>query len=237
MSDIPRASLRWPKAYRIINSRHPPIAVFERVADPEDWDALYAVEQLTNPRVRQEWGEISLVPIEERPAGGQAVSWVMAAFTHVDPRRPTRFGDGTYGVYYAARCLETSVRETAYHFGRFLAATREPLGTTLELRVLISEQLKLCLHDIRRLDSCKQSRAILDPDSYLVAQQLAASLRTGGSNGLVYPSVRHPSGTCIALFRAQLVPVPIQGPHLRYHFDGQRIDRWFNFRDSEWHLL
>ena len=37
--------------YRIILSRYPQISLFERVSAPQDWDALYAVESLTNPRL------------------------------------------------------------------------------------------------------------------------------------------------------------------------------------------
>ena len=88
-------------------------------------EALYELEQRTNPRVRQEWGDISLVPPEERVTGPGA-SWVMSAFTHIG--RPSRFSSGSFGVYYAARALQTSIAETVFHFGRFLAATREPLG-------------------------------------------------------------------------------------------------------------
>ena len=60
----------------------------------------------------------------------------MGAFTHIG--QSSRFTDGSYGVYYAARELETAIRETAYHFGRFLRSTNEPLGTEMEMRVLVS---------------------------------------------------------------------------------------------------
>ena len=115
--------VRWTEAFRAINSRYPPVDVFEHVADPSDWDALLRLEEMTNPRLREEWGEIARVPPAERPSGPGS-SWIMSAFTHIG--WPSRFSDGTYGVYYAARALETAVRETAYHFGRFLGATAEP---------------------------------------------------------------------------------------------------------------
>ena len=55
-------------------------------------DSLVELEMLTNPRVRQEVGEISLVPPEERVSGAGA-SWVMAPFTHIG--WPSRFSDGS----------------------------------------------------------------------------------------------------------------------------------------------
>lgn len=57
--------VEWAEAWRIIASRYPPIDLFERVLDdPAVWDVLIELEQLTNPRVRDEVGTISLVPPE-----------------------------------------------------------------------------------------------------------------------------------------------------------------------------
>src|SRR5580704_1292054 len=74
----------WPQAWRVIASRFPPINLFERVStNPRVWDVLFELEQLTNPRVRDEVGAIHLVPPERRVFGPNA-SWVMAPFTHVN---------------------------------------------------------------------------------------------------------------------------------------------------------
>ena len=65
--DIATARVDWPQAWRIIASRYPPIHLFERVsANPAVWDALIALESATNPRLRDEIGEISLVAPERR---------------------------------------------------------------------------------------------------------------------------------------------------------------------------
>jgi hypothetical protein len=225
----PLRRVRWAQAHRAINSRYPPIQVFERVADPADWDALLAVEELTNPRARQEWGEIALVPVEDRVAGPGA-SWVMSAFVHIG--RPSRFSDGSYGVYYAARALETAVRETAFHFGRFLRATREPQGTELEMRVLVSSRIDGRYRDLRG-----GYPKLHDPDDYAPSQRVGQALRQTGAPGIVYDSVRHPGGQCLAVFRPKAIPRPTQGPHLRYHFDGERVDRWFRIGEESWQPL
>ena len=114
----------WSKAWRIIASRYPPIHLFERLSNnPLVWDALIALEGATNPRVRDEVGEINLVPGNRRVVGPNA-SYVMAPFTHVNPKG-SRFSNGTYGVYYAASSLETAIRETAYHFARIAADAKD----------------------------------------------------------------------------------------------------------------
>ena len=129
--------VRWPKAWRIIPSRFPPIDLFERVSDdPAMWEALADLEQATNPRVRDEIGEIALVPPNRRVAGAGA-SWIMAPFTHVNPKG-SRFSNGSYGVYYAAHALDTALRETIYHFEKFASDARDPPRRE-DMRVLVGK--------------------------------------------------------------------------------------------------
>ena len=92
VQSIPVVELDWGATYRLVPSRFPPISLFERVADAADLDVVYAVEALTNPRLRQEVGEISLVPAAERMSGAGS-SPIMAAFTHLNPMG-SRFTDG-----------------------------------------------------------------------------------------------------------------------------------------------
>lgn len=40
--------------------------MFEDIADPADWEIVAAIEARTNPRVGQDVGDISLVPVERR---------------------------------------------------------------------------------------------------------------------------------------------------------------------------
>jgi RES domain-containing protein len=155
-----RTAVNWRQAWRIIASRYPPIDLFERVSEnPTIWEALIELEQATNPRVRNEVGEISLVPPERRVSGANA-SWVMAPFTHVD-KNGSRFSDGTYGVYYAARALETAIRETGYHFARFAEDSEDPpRREDMRVRTIRGE-----LEDVSKEDKAIFA-ALLDPTSY-----------------------------------------------------------------------
>jgi hypothetical protein len=100
--EIAEAAVDWAQAWRIIASRFPPIHLFERVSpNPAVWEALIELEELTNPRVRDQVGQISLVPPERRISGINA-SWVMASFTHVNPKG-SRFSDGTHGGVLRSR--------------------------------------------------------------------------------------------------------------------------------------
>ena len=63
------APLDWSPAWRVIPTRFPAVNLFDRVASEEDFDALYALEALTNDRLRTETGELDLVPRDERRFG------------------------------------------------------------------------------------------------------------------------------------------------------------------------
>ncbi|WP_439576997.1 RES family NAD+ phosphorylase [Elioraea sp.] len=219
-SRIPQRRVRWRGARRIIRSIHPPIDLFEDIADPADWPLLLAAEQKTNPRLMESLGALDLVPPSRR-VGGPGASWLMAPFTHVSTDRPSRFTDGTYGVLYLARRFGTALLETMHHHARFMARTHEPPGWTSQFRELVLE-LDAGLHDLRGGDA--GVAPALDPDDYGPAQALGRALRTGGSDGVVYPSVREPGGECAGLFYPDVVRNPVQGRHLDYHWDGTRVD-------------
>ena len=38
------------------------MGLFDGIADPADWDVVFAIESLTNPQVRNDIGELDLVP-------------------------------------------------------------------------------------------------------------------------------------------------------------------------------
>jgi hypothetical protein len=228
--EIATAAVDWPQAWRIIASRYPPIHLFERVsANPAVWDALIALESATNPRLRDEIGEISLVPPERRISGPNA-SWVMASFTHINPRG-SRFSDGTWGVYYAANRIETAIAETVYHFGQFAGDARDPPRRE-DMRVQVAAIANM-FHDVETLPRAKRA-AVLDPDSYDAGRALSLTLREAGSNGLSYPSVRDADGRCIAAFWPDVVGIPIQERHLQYEWDGEKVGRYFDYEHEAW---
>lgn len=228
----PVSHVEWPCAYRLIPSRFPPIDLFERVAAPEDWEALIALETLTNPRVRQNWGEISIVP-EERRISGPGATYVMAPFTHLSPERSSRFTNGTaYGVYYTSRELETAIAETIHHMEIFYGATED--GPHREdIRELVGK-VDARLHDIRENTAYA---SILIPDSYAASQPFARKLRDDGSDGIVFPSVRWAGGENIGVFWPDVVGVPKQAQHLQYEWNGERIARYFDYGSETWHEL
>jgi hypothetical protein len=214
---IPVQRLVWTPCYRIIPSRFPPIDLFERVTNAADLEAVLAVESLTNDRIRDEVGKLQLTPPEDR-ISGPGSSAIMAAFTHLNPEG-SRFSDGSYGVFYAARDLDTAVEETKHHRSRFMLATKQP-PMELDMRVYAVD-LKGKLHDIRRMRN-SLSR-VYSRDRYASGQDLGRSLRDLGSLGIAYESVRRKGGECAAIFRPTALSNCRQERHLCYVWDGTKI--------------
>jgi hypothetical protein len=210
----PIKRIRWTQAYRIVPSRFPTIGVYDRIADPADIDALFAIEALTNPRLREEAGALKLVPRERRISGPGSTP-VMAAFTHLNPEG-SRFSDGSWGVFYAGHSVATAVEETVYHRERFLAATAEP-ACDIEMRCYRTS-LDSKLHDIRG-----RWPGAHDPHSYAASIALARELRAADSSGIVFDSARHIGGECLAAFYPDVVAPCVQAQHLIYRWDGVRI--------------
>ena len=202
--------------YRIILSRYPQIDLFERVSSPQDWEVLYAVESLTNPRLRDEVGDIRLVAPDDRVYGDGA-SWIMATFTHppVDGRGG-RF-NRDFGIYYCAADEAVAIAESSFHRARFLRESRIE-QTTQDMRVLHAQLGATILHDLRPLTG----HAIYHPDDYGEAQQIGYTLRDAKSYGVHYQSVRA-DGECYGVMRPKALSDAIHWRYLRYHYDRGSI--------------
>lgn len=215
------ARIRWTPSYRLVPSRFPPVGLFDRVSRPEDLEFVLAAEQLTNDRLRDEAGELSLVAPGER-VSGPGTTPIMASFTHLNPEG-SRFADGTFGAYYAARDMATSIAESAHHRAIFLARTREAAGE-IDMRSYLAD-IRADVVDLRGYGRSKPD--LMHPDSYAASQAFARAQRARGAGGIVYDSVRRPGGLCVAIFRPRLVSPCRQGPHICFIWDGERLSGWY----------
>lgn len=214
----------WKPSYRLIASRYPTVSLYDAIADPADLEVVFAIESLTNPRLRNELGQLQLVPREERVSGAGSTP-IMAAFTHLNPEG-SRFSDGSYGVYYAAHDLDTAVAEVSHHRGLFLARTGEA-AIDIDLR-LITAPLGAKLHDLRGLR--RSAPAVYDPAAYGAGQTLGRALREAGSWGVLYHSVRHRGGLCAGVFRPRALHGAREAAHIALHWDGTRVTHWYEKR-------
>ena len=212
-----RRKPRWQHQYRIIPTQAPLIDLFERTDLSERKKrALWALQARVNPRLMQEMGHLHWVRAGDMVHGPHATI-VMGAFTHT--RTPTRFSNGLFGVYYAAQKRDTAIFETVYHKQR-RAGERSVRAQDLHMRVWVGEVLKPC-YDVRAPDY----DGLHDPNDYSAGQMFTRWLLGADPDayGIVYRSVRHPGGSCLAALRPITVSLPAQGAHLVYRWDGSRI--------------
>lgn len=200
--------------YRLIKAVYP---AFDLYADldvpPEDWEALHQIESKTNARLRDELGEGALVEEQDRVKGPGA-SFIMAAFTHVNPMG-SRFSDGTYGVYYSAPLEETCVREVAFHTTRFMADTQEP-PQSMAFR-FVKAELKGSNYNLYR-----QDWEWLRSENYARCQELGRQVRSV-VDFIIYGSVRHPGNDAYAVFRPRALSAARHSRFIEMYWDGERI--------------
>jgi len=214
----------WRQHVRLVASQFPPIALFEDYVDADLLDAAFLIEGRTNPRLRSETGELSLIAKDDYVLG-RGASPVMAAFTHIG--KASRFTDGSFGVYYAGKTLDTAIAEVKFHRERFLGYTKEP-ALQLTLRSYVGK-IKKPLLDIR----AQQYKQYINPDikTYPRCQKFSAKLRDTNAFGLLYPSVRDKGSECAAFYRPPAVGIPLQGKHVAMHWDGSAITHVYEMRE------
>jgi hypothetical protein len=223
---ITLAPVAWWPSSRIILSdraRRGGASPLDRLGVPDDVDALVELTAATDPAALAALGRIDLVPPRDRVVGPGA-GLVMAAFTF--PGFPSRFSDGSYGVYYAAEHEATAVAETRYHHGRRLAAGR--VGPVVLDLTLLHADLVAPLYDLTTaaFRASTLARTVYDPDDYSASQRLGMTLRRDlGAFGTLYESVRDPGGRCAAVFRPPALSTCRPARALHYHWDGARITR------------
>jgi RES domain-containing protein len=201
--------------HRLIPSAYDEETVLNRLTtDSDELNALFELEGATNERLL---GEASLLPgitVRELVFGVSYSHIVNAAFTHAKPFG-SRFNGPERGAWYAGFSLETAGIEVAFHRAEELREINWQEKETF-LYVDFLADFRGEFHDVRkdpRFAKC------LDPNSYAASQKLAGELLDKGSAGVVYPSVRHSGGTCIACFRPALVNYVRKGGRVSVEFE------------------
>jgi len=197
------------QAYRLVNSKFPPIDLFDDVADAEEFEILYQLQALTNPRLHNETGRLELIPRSEIPFGIPGCSYATAPFTHVNPAG-SRFSDGSYGVLYLADSMETALAEVRHHQEQYWSNVEG-----LNFERFVFRGLSCQFNEAGLLDatSVPMSEPIYDADDYTHSRQFGRLVRQGGFPGLRYHSVRNPGQHCWALLTPRRVLSIIQTAH------------------------
>jgi hypothetical protein len=193
-------------------------ALLPLAAEDRALEDLASLESATNARLRAEEAGLPDLDPRELVFGRAGWTFVNAAFTHTRPGG-NRFNGDERGAWYAGFEVETSLAEVAYRLTRELEAIGRFENVT-DYAELLADFFGP-FHDLRAVDPAEPC---LDPDpavGYPASQALARRLRAEvASNGVVYPSVRRPGGTCLAAFRPDLVQNLREGGIWRLTWQG-----------------
>jgi RES domain-containing protein len=214
---LPKVSrLLQDDTHRLIPSAYGEDTVLHRLTtDSENLTALFELEGATNERLLGEAGLLPGITVRELVFGLSYSHIVNAAFTHAKPFG-SRFNSRERGAWYAGFSLETAGIEVAFHKSEELREINWQEKETFLYADFLAD-FRGEFHDIRGDFGFAK---FLDPTSYAASQELAEELLDMGSAGVVYPSVRHSGGTCIACFRPALVNNVRKGGQISVEFEN-----------------
>lgn len=215
----PVTLVRQFDTHRLVLSRHLPQSDSVLVAISDDdahLQAIFELDAATNDRLLAGQQLFAGIGLEELVFGVPHAAVINAAFCHPNPLG-SRFNGPNRGAWYSAFAVETSQAEVGFHksvqlaeIGRF-----EDVVTYDDYMADFSASF----HDLRSAPPAM--RSYLNPDTYVESQALAETLLEKNSLGVIYPSVRHTTGTCVACFRPALVTNVRRGKTFRFAWDGE----------------
>ena len=205
------------QAYRLVNSKFPPIALFDDVADADEFEVLFEIQALTNPRLKNEVGQLELIARSEIPFGIPGCSYAIAPFTHVN-LAGSRFSDGRFGVLYLADSMEAALAEVRHHQALYWSKVPSLNYERFVFRGLVCAFGDAGMKDATALPI---NDPVYAPDDYSHSRVLGRAVRDADCPGLRYHSVRMPGSQCWALMTPRPVSSIVQTAHYEMVWNGQ----------------
>ena len=223
-SDLPLVREAFPRTIRLVASARLREAVLmPLVDDAAELDLLAEIEGATSGRlIAEERGLGGLSP-DELVHGVPHARFINASFAYAKPREPMRFNPANRGAWYAALGLETCIAEVGHHLTLALADVGD-FNALVEYGEMLASMSGVFV-DLRNL----ADHPALDPDpatGYAEGNAVATRARAHGHNGVIYPSVRHTGGTCVAALWPNVVQSVVQGAMVRLTWSGNPEYVW-----------
>jgi len=208
---MPVVPITWTPAVRVV-PRFPPIQQLEQF-EADLQAAVVAELASVNPAII---GNLRLLPPGLLPAGPGA-SRIITSYTF---SRSGRFNDDTFAAFYGAESLVTAIVETVHHIVGALRDSKAP-PQTLPPRLVLHFNVRA--NDVIDARSAAYPE-IYDPDAYVESQRFGTFVHQQGHHGIVYRSVRRPTGECIAAYAPADLSDCREDRELVYRYAGGRIE-------------
>jgi hypothetical protein len=184
-------------------------------SEPAEWELAQQVERETKPPPFR-----SPTPAIHRPF--EDAAWFNAIRWPFEHWQASRFSDGSFGVWYGADSVETTVYETAYHWYRgFLTDAGFENESVIGERKLYSVACDAVLLDLRPV--VREHPDIAHRNDYSAAQAVGARLHREGHPGLLAPSVRRAQGENYVVFNSTVLSNARITGQLTYRLERSRI--------------
>lgn len=128
----------------------------------------------------------------------------------------SRYGDGRTQVWYGSLEEATALAETCWHQLQQLDAVEGVTTPVTRYRAVYEVQARGLFLELRGKEI---DHPELLADDYAATQAIGQHAAGQGLPGILYPSARWPSGSCLAAFRTD----PLSAPNLLYYLT-YRID-------------
>ncbi len=202
LSNIHRDLMRNIVSLRV--SEH----LFDDLSDDQnDWQTAIALEMDAKPATFTNYQPIINRPFEE-------AEWDNAIgypFTHW---QQSRYSDGSFGIWYGADGIETTIHETVYHWHNGLLADAGFLQPNIKIqRRVYNVRCDAAL--INLATQLDQYPSLVSPHDYSFCQQVGARLHREGHPGLISLSARC-AGQVFAVLNANLLSNPRHHCYLTY---------------------
>ncbi len=127
---------------------------------------------------------------------------------------PTRYGDGSYAVWYGSLHPETTIWETAYHMIREEMGRGGHSKPITRHRAIYEVSCTAILVDLT--GDTAHALHLADPVYYDFTQQIGKRIRNEGHPGLLAPSARQQGGDNVVLFKPNVLAGPKISRQLHY---------------------
>jgi len=166
--------------------------------------------------VKQSYQEPAIIqrPFEDAARYDAVAAAIQWPFEHPCS---SRYSTGTYGVWYGAESIETSVRETVYHFRRNTLASQ--VAALSEKPIIQERRVHIVRCNALLVDLRARTRSeprLLDSLDYSYCQAVGAELRDAGLPGVLTYSARHARSQVIAVFSPTVLADPRTVCYLTY---------------------
>lgn len=215
---MPAVTEAFPRTVRLVTTARLRAAVLKPLVDTDDELSLLAeIEGATSNRLMAQQRGISGLAANELVYDVPHAHFINASFAYARPQQPNRFNGSGRGAWYAALDVDTCLHEVGYHLASALADAGD-FNAVVDYAEMFCSLAGEFL-DLRQVPD----HPSLYPDTtraYPVGNALAESARAAGLNGIIYPSVRRPGGTCIVALRPAAVQSVAQGAVYRMTWKG-----------------